>query len=229
VIAVSAHSERLAVDAGADPARVHRVLNGVDLPVGPRTQPAARPTIVTVARLEDSYKGHDVMIRALPLLRARIPDVEWLVVGDGKLRPGLERLAVEAGVGDAVRFLGELSDADRDAALQRARVFAMPSRLPPGGVGGEGFGIAYLEAAAHGLPVVAGDVGGALDAVVDGETGILVDPEDPAAVAEALTALLLDPDHARALGEAGARRAQDFAWPAVARRFEDIVLDLADG
>ncbi len=229
VIAVSAHTERLAVAAGADPARVHRVLNGVDLPVGPRAESAARPTIVTVARLVDTYKGHDIIIRALVQVRERVPDVQWLVVGDGPLRSGLERLASEAGVSDAVHFLGAVTDAERDAALDQAHVFAMPSRLPPGGVGGEGFGIVYLEANARGLPVVAGGVGGAPDAVVHEETGILVDPEDSGAVADALTSLLLDPDRARRLGDAGARRAQGFAWPLIARQLEDIVLDLAGG
>lgn len=228
VIAVSSHTERLAVAAGANPTRVHRVPNGVDLPGGPLAEPAARPTIVTVARLVDTYKGHDIMIRALALVRARVPDVEWLVVGDGPLRSGLERLAAEEGVRDAIQFLGAVTDAGRDAALDRAHVFAMPSRLPPGGVGGEGFGIAYLEANAHGLPVVAGDVGGALDAVVHEETGILVDPDDPAAVADALTALLLHPDRARRVGAAGARRAREFAWPLIARQLEDIILKLAE-
>lgn len=229
VVAVSAFTERLAVDAGADPSRVHRILNGVDPPEGPRAERAARPTLVTVARLEDRYKGHDTLMRALPLVRARVPEVEWVVVGDGSLRSELERLAAAEGVADSVRFLGAVTDAERDAALDRAHVFAMPSRLPPGGVGGEGFGIVYLEAAARGLPVVAGAVGGTLDAVLDGETGLLVDPEDVDAVAQAISGLLLDSERARRLGEAGAQRARGFAWPVVARRVEELVLELADG
>ncbi len=227
LVAISAHTRQLAVDAGAAPARVRLIPAGVDLPDLGRADPAERPTVVTVARLEQSYKGHDVLVRALALIRARVPDVEWLVVGDGSLRQPLQRMAAESGVGDAVRFLGAVSDAERDAALERAHVFAMPSRLPPGGVGGEGFGIVYLEAAARGLPVVAGNVGGALDAVVHGETGLLVDPEDPGAVADAISALLLEPKRARALGAAGMRRARQFAWPLIARRLEDLVLDLA--
>ncbi len=119
-----------------------------------------------------------------------------------------------------------MSDAERDAALARAHVFAMPSRLPPGG-GGEGFGIVYLEAAAHGLPVVAGDVGGARDAIVHGETGLLVDPESPAALADALSDLLLDPPRARALGEAGAQRARGFAWPLIAREVEELAFEVS--
>ena len=111
-----------------------------------------------------------------------------------------------------MRFLGAVSDAERDTWLRRADLLAMPSRLPGAGRAGEGFGIVYLEAGAYGKPVVAGNVGGALDAVRDGETGLLVDPADAHAVAEAIARLLLDPDLARRLG-AGGRTARAQALP----------------
>jgi phosphatidylinositol alpha-1,6-mannosyltransferase len=104
----------------------------------------------------------------------------------------------------------------------------MPSRIPPGGIGGEGFGIAYLEANALGLPVVAGNEGGAVDAVIDGETGVLVDPSDHIAVADAVSDLLLDSGLAARLGEKGRARAREFAWPNVARRVERV-LEAAGG
>ncbi len=165
------------------------------------------------------------MLEALALIRARVPGAEWVVVGDGPLRAELERRAAQIGVRDAVRFTGRVSDVERDAWLDRARVFVMPSRLPAGGAGGEGFGIVYLEAGAHGLPVVAGAVAGALDAVIDGETGVLVAPEDPSAVADAVAGLLLDPARARRLGEAGARRARELSWPRMVARVEDVLLE----
>src|SRR5205085_5599291 len=87
-------------------------------------------------------------------------------------------------------------------------------------------GIVFLEAAAFGKPVVAGNVGGALDAVSDGETGLLVEPRDPEAVAEAICRLLLDRDLAARLGSAGAARARSFAWPAIAERVEELLLRL---
>jgi phosphatidylinositol alpha-1,6-mannosyltransferase len=124
-----------------------------------------------------------------------------------------------------VRFVGSVSDGERDWWLRRAHVFAMPSRLPAGGAG-EGFGIVYLEAGAHSLPVVAGNVGGALDAVVHGQTGVLVDPADHVVLADAITDLLLDPSRAQAFGVAGALRSRELAWPAVARRIENLVLGL---
>lgn len=92
---------------------------------------------------------------------------------------------------------------------------------------GEGFGIVLLEAAAVARPVVAGRVGGALDAVQNGVTGLLVDPEDPAAVADALISLLENPERARRMGEAGALRARDFAWPVIAARVEALLLELS--
>jgi phosphatidylinositol alpha-1,6-mannosyltransferase len=128
-----------------------------------------------------------------------------------------------------VRFLGAVSDAERDHWLRSAHVFAMPSRLPAGGFAGEGFGIVYLEANAHLMPVVAGNVAGALDAVVDGETGVLVDPADHIAVARGASRLLGDPEWAAKLGRIGAERAQGFAWPVISRKVEDLLLEVAAG
>jgi phosphatidylinositol alpha-1,6-mannosyltransferase len=226
VIALSAYGESLARRHGAPVDRIHRIPPGVDLPPEPPAPRAARPTILTIARLDERYKGHDVLIRALPLVRARVPDVEWVVVGEGSLRPVYEEAVRALGIGGHVRFVGSTSDAARDGWLDAAHVFAMPSRLSARG-GGEGFGIVYLEAGAHELPVVGGNVGGACDAVVDGVTGVLVDPTDAVAVADAVSDLLLDRPRARALGRAGGVRAQEFAWPRMARQVERLVLETA--
>ena len=223
-IAVSSYTRRLAADVGADVARVHRISPGVDLPSGRRAERDGRPTVLTLARLTARYKGHDVLIRALPRIKASVPEAALVIVGDGPLRDELAELARDQGVAESTVFAGSVADDERDAWLDRAHVFAMPSRLPPGGMGGEGFGIVYLEAGAHSLPVVAGNVAGAVDAVVDGETGLLVDPSDPRAVADAISELLLDREKADALGRAGAARASDFAWPKIAARIEDLLL-----
>jgi phosphatidylinositol alpha-1,6-mannosyltransferase len=153
------------------------------------------------------------------------------VIGEGPLRNEFERIAAESGLTDQALFLGGLDDAGRNEWLARARVFVMPSRLSERG-GGEGFGIAYLEAGAHGLPVVAGAVGGALDAVLHDVTGLLVDPTDPAAVADAVAGLLLDPARAEALGRAGRRRAEEMTWAATASALAgvlDSAVNAADG
>ncbi len=252
-IVVSGYTRELLARAGANNARLHAIPPGVELPSGgggggdraavPRAAGGGdgsprRPTIVTVSRLSVAYKGHDVMLRALPLIRERVPDVLWAVIGDGPLRERLEADVRAAGLDRAVSFLGAVSDEERDAWLGAGDVFAMPSRLPAGahpgsqaaeGAGkqaGEGFGIVYLEAAARGVPVVAGNVGGALDSVADGETGLLVDPLDERAVAEAVCSLLLDPGLAARLGAAGAERARRFAWPEIGARVQELLLEL---
>jgi phosphatidylinositol alpha-1,6-mannosyltransferase len=225
-IAVSSYTAGLVRATGAAPARIRVIPNGVDVPADPAPEPVDRPTFLTVARIQERYKGHDVLVRALALVRAKVPDVQWVVLGDGSLRPGIEALARSYGVADAARFLGSVSDAQRNSWLRRAHLLAMPSRLPAGGFAGEGFGIVYLEAGAYGKPVVAGNVGGALDAVIDGATGLLVDPLDALALAEAISTLLLDPRLAGRLGAAGRLRAQEHAWPLIVERVQAVLLEL---
>src|SRR4029077_4080737 len=187
-----------------------------------------RPTVLTIAPIEERYKGHDAMVRAMSLAVARIPRARWVVIGDGPLRAAVAEQARSIGLDDsAISFLGKVSDEERDAWLDRAHVLAMPSRIPAGGYVGEGFGIVYLEANAHGCPVVAGGVGGALDAVVDGETGVLVDPEDHIAISDALVELLDNPVRRLRMGEAGARRAREFSWPRMAPQVADLIAEVA--
>ena len=220
VVAVSRYSESLALGAGVQRERVHRVHPGVELARPGNAPKCRRPTIVTVARLRDREKGHDILMRALPLIRRNVPEVQWIVIGEGPLRSELEATARRQGLESAVRFLGAVSDAERNAWLARSHVFALPNHA------GEGFGIVFLEAAVSGLPVVAGAVGGALDAVADGETGLLVDARDHRAVAEAVQGLLLDPARAARLGRAGATRARRFTWEAHVAEVERLLLEL---
>jgi phosphatidylinositol alpha-1,6-mannosyltransferase len=230
-IAVSAYTAGLVRASGAAGANIAIIPNGVELapdvtPQPPQDATPERPTFLTVARIQERYKGHDVLVRALALVRAKVPDVQWVVLGDGSLRGEIEALARSYGVADSIVFLGAVSDDERNAWLARTQLLAMPSRLPAGGFAGEGFGIVYLEAGAYGKPVVAGNVGGALDAVLDGVTGLLVDPLDQLAVAEAISRLLLDPELARRLGDAGRVRAQEHAWPAIVARVQEVLLQL---
>lgn len=228
-IAVSRHAATTAQRSGAPGSRLHVVLPGVDEP-----QPAVAETdrstcdILTVARLEERYKGFDVMLRALPLVLARVPSARWVVVGEGALRADIQETAKAWGLEDHVLLLGGLSDAERDRRLREATVFAMPSRVPPHG-GGEGFGIVYLEAGRHRTPVVAGGEGGALDAVVHGQTGTLVDPRDHVALADALIELLTDAERAGRFGAAGEDRARELSWAAMVDQVEDIIIGVSGG
>lgn len=228
VVAVSEYSRSLALDAGADRQRVRIVSPGVDIRDGvPSAGRAERPTVVTVSRLAERYKGHDTLARTMPLVGARVPGVRWVVVGDGPLRAPLEALARNTGAN--AHFVGGASDEERDRWLDRSHVFCVPSRLPGGGSAGEGFGIVFLEAGLHELPVVAGDVGGTRDAVVHGETGLLVDPTDHVALAGALTDLLTDPERAARLGRAGAAHARSRSWAAVAARVREVLDQVTTG
>ncbi len=223
-IAISHYSRELALAAGAPRERVHLILPGGGSDASESVEAVERaPTVVTVARLEDRYKGFDVVMRAMPLVRARVADARWVVVGDGALRPQLQDMATRWGLSGYVSFLGAIDDRARDETLRRASVFVMPSRVPAGRGGGEGFGIVYLEAGAAGLPVVAANEGGATSAVVDGVTGLLCDPRDHVAVADRIVRLLTDPQLARRLGEAGRARQRALSWERMAREVDTLV------
>ena len=226
-IAVSSYTGEMALNAGADPARVRVIHPGIDLPPGAGAQRGEEPVLLTVASLLYRYKGHDVVTRALPLIRARVPDVRWVVIGEGSFRPAIESAIAAYGLGDAVLLLGRTSDDERNGWLDRASAFCMTSRLPAAGIGGEGFGTSYLEAAARGLPAIGGNVAGARDAIVDGETGLLVDPTDHLAVAGAATELLLNRERAVKMGEASLRHAAEHAWPRIAAETETVLREVA--
>lgn len=225
VVAVSSYTAGLLDGTGISPGALRLIPPGVDMPDDPSPLAPGRPTFVTIARLADRYKGHDVLVQALASIREQVPDVQWVVIGDGPLRTDLEQLARARGVADCIHFLGSVSDEERDSWLRRADLLAMPSRLPEDGQAGEGFGIVYLEAGSYGKPVVAGNVAGALDAVSDGETGLLVDPTDPHAVAAAITRLLLDRSLASRLGAGGAEQARRLRWPAIVEQVRAVLLE----
>lgn len=206
---------------------VRIVTPGVTAPDHVSRVDSERPTIVTIARLRDWYKGHDVLLEALVRVRQEVPDVLWAVIGDGRLRDELQTRVAERGLQDNVVLLGRAPDEERDSWLARADVFAMPSRYPPGEVGGEGFGIVYLEAAVWGVPSLAGDVGAPTEVVDDGVTGRLVDPADADAVADALVQMLADPATTRAWGAAAQQNARErYSWDRVGSQLRDELADV---
>lgn len=203
-IAVSA-AVRDALVAGGVPAdRVTVVHNGVDVgelsvaavAPAPAALPRERPLIGVVARLEP-VKGVAHLVRATARLADEHPEVHVVVVGSGSQERALRDLAIELRVQDRIAWLGRVRHiAPVLAALD---VVVMPSLS-------EGLGIVALEAMALGKPVVASAVGGLVEVIADGETGLLVTPADPAALASAIGALLADRERARAMGAAGLRR-----------------------
>ena len=182
-----------------------------------------RPVIVCVSRLVPR-KGQDTLIRALPLVRQRIPDAALLIVSGGPYRSTLESLADSCGVAEHVVFTGTVPWAELPDHHAAGDVFAMPCRTRRGGLDVEGLGIVYLEASAVGRPVVAGDSGGAPDAVLEGRTGYVVPGRDVPALAERLVTLLDNPTLAERLGTAGRAWVEEkWRWDTQADRLEALL------
>jgi phosphatidylinositol alpha-1,6-mannosyltransferase len=181
------------------------------------------PLVVCVSRLV-ARKGQDTLIRALPLVRERVPGARVLLVGGGLGGDRLRRLAREVGVDEHVVFAGAVPEAEVAAHHTVGDVFALPCRTRGGGLDVEGLGFVLLEAAAAGLPVVAGDSGGAPETVQEGRTGHVVDGRNIAAIASAVAGLLADPERARAMGAAGrAWMRQEWTWPARVARMRALL------
>ena len=184
---------------------------------------ADRPVVVCVSRLVPR-KGQDTLVRALPAIRRRVPEAALLLVGGGPYRADLQRLAAANGVAEHVVLTGGVPWARLPAHYAAGDVFAMPCRTRRAGLDVEGLGIVYLEASATGLPVVAGDSGGAPDAVRPDETGYVVPGRDADALADRVSTLLGDPALARRMGETGRRWVEDqWQWDTQAARLSTLL------
>jgi phosphatidylinositol alpha-1,6-mannosyltransferase len=211
---------------GADLERFRPDLPTADL--RERHRLGERPIVVCVSRLV-YRKGQDVLIRSMRDVLRRVPDAVLLIVGGGPREASLRRLA-EAAPNRAVVFAGEVPEEDLPRYYALGDVFAMPCRTRLGGMEVEGWGNVFLEAAACGRPVVVGDSGGARETVVHGETGLLVDGRDEAAVADAVATLLEDPPYGRRLGKAGRARVEaEHTWAGAAERLAGWLREAAPG
>jgi len=179
------------------------------------------PIILTVARLVP-HKGQDMGIRALATLARAFPELRYIMVGEGHDELRLRSLARELGVSDRVGFVGPMRDDELPEAYATSTIYLGASRVDKE-INVEGFGISFLEAGASGIPSVAGDSGGVRSAVRDGETGNVVPPADPDAIADAIRSLLLNPERRKQMGRA-ARHAVEthYNWDRVARDTRDF-------
>lgn len=182
-----------------------------------------RPVVVCVSRLVPR-KGQDTLILAMPAILAEVPDAVLLIVGGGPYAGQLRKLAAETGVLDSVRFTGPVPWEELPAHYGAGDVFAMPCRTRRGGLDVEGLGIVYLEASATGLPVVAGDSGGAPDAVLDGETGWVVRGGSAEESAERIVELLGDAELRRRMGERGRAWVEEkWRWDLLAEKLRELL------
>jgi glycosyltransferase involved in cell wall biosynthesis len=186
----------------------------------------ARPVVLTVGRLAASerYKGHDVMLDAWHKVLEAEPESQYLIVGDGDDRQRLEAKARGLRLGGSVRFVGKVTAAELSNYYDNCRVFAMPARteLDPRDPRGEGFGIVFLEAMAHGKPVIGPRNGAPAEYIRHGEHGLLVNPLDPSEVAQALIEILGHPERSQRMGQAGRKWVREnFSYQAFCWRLRE--------
>jgi phosphatidylinositol alpha-1,6-mannosyltransferase len=182
-----------------------------------------KKVIVSVGRLVHR-KGQDVLIEAMPAIIKEVPEAHILMIGEGPYRGYLENRVKALGLQERVTFIGRIQYADLPRYICVGDLFVMPSRSRLAGLEVEGLGIVYLEASACGIPVIAGNSGGAPDAVLDGETGLVVDGRQKAEVAAAVVELLLDSDRSKAMGIRGRQWIiKDWRWEIWSSHFADLL------
>ncbi len=223
IFPVSNYSARLVMSLGIEQSRIEVLLNGVNtqqyLPVANNQKKNKQQRLLTVARL-DLNKGHDYVLNALAILKKQGLTPNYTIVGQGPEEMRLRKMVQELGLENQVIFTGFIPDNQLPAIYTSCDIYVMASREIPGRLDlVEGFGISFLEASASGLPVVAGDSGGVSDAVRNGKTGLLVNPDNPEEIASAIKHLLTDDNLARLLGNEGRRWTEtEMNWEHVARR-----------
>jgi phosphatidylinositol alpha-1,6-mannosyltransferase len=178
---------------------------------------AGKQVILTVGRLVPR-KGIDMTVRAMKQVVAQRPDVHYLIVGDGEIRAEITQLIADEGLAPWITLVGKVSDDELLRYLRLCDLFVMPNRTMPDG-DTEGFGLVFREANACRKPVVGGRAGGAVEAVADGVSGLLVDGYKPAEIADAIERILGDPALAERLSEGGMKLAREHSTEAVARKF----------
>jgi phosphatidylinositol alpha-1,6-mannosyltransferase len=182
-----------------------------------------KKVIVSVGRLVHR-KGQDRLIEALPEIKSKIPNAHLLFIGEGPHRAKLESLVKENRLEDSVTFIGRLPYKELPKYICVGDLFAMPSRSRFFGLEVEGLGIVYLEASSCGLPVVAGNSGGAPDAVLDGKTGLVADGTNIHEIAVAIVSILADPKLGKEMGETGRQWILDkWSWELWSAKFAEFL------
>ena len=181
------------------------------------------PTILCVGRLV-KRKGQDKLIKALPEIKDEFPNVKLLLVGEGPLRKKLSKLVKKLQLEDNVIFTGRVSYEELPKYFRVGDIFAMPARTRNFGLEVEGLGIVYLEASATGLPVIVGSSGGAPDALIQGETGYVVDGRNVEEIARQISYLIRDPESAKRLGAKGRDWIEsNWSWQLWGEKFSEVL------
>jgi len=217
IVANSAYTASQATDFVHDPDKIRIIYPGITLP---ETCPdidqkikleffGYKPVLITVARL-DQRKGQDRIISIMPTLLQRFPGLHYVIVGTGPEREQLEKQARESGVYCNVTFKGTLTGPEKSACLQHSDLFVMPGSIVGSNV--EGFGMAYIEAAYFGLPSVACNSGGAAEAVLHNQTGLVCEPGELQQLVDNIVRILSDDRLRKRLGSNAQIRSREFLW-----------------
>jgi len=231
VVGVSRYVKSLLVRASVPKKKISIISGGVDTerfssPGDPdglrkRLNLNGKRIILTLARL-DSVKGHCMVIKALKRAIKEVPELMYIIAGKGTGRGEIERFVQKNGLSDYVLFLGFIPEEDLVSLYKMCDLFVMPSQRAGKGV--EGFGLAFLEANMCGKPVIGGRHGGVVDAIIDRETGILVNPHNEKELSDRILELLNNSRFSSHLGEQGRKRCIEFFdWKNVAARFLDCI------
>jgi phosphatidylinositol alpha-1,6-mannosyltransferase len=184
--------------------------------------PTNARVILTVARLVER-KGIDKVIESMPFVKKHFPNSAYFIAGDGPFRSHLKQLAKKSQVSSSIFFRGFVSEEEKVRLYQACDVFIMPSRVV-NKEDVEGFGIVFLEASACRKPVIGGNSGGIGDAIVDGQTGIIVEAEDISSIASSIISLLANDDYRVKMGENGYQRVRDhYTWTRIASDFKQSI------
>jgi phosphatidyl-myo-inositol dimannoside synthase len=230
IVAVSGWTSRQLIARGIAPEKVKVIYNGVDhdqFTPGPpddailkRHQLTGKRTILTLARL-DPRKGHETVLRAIPAVIEQFPDLAYLIVGDGPERKQLRSLVKSLAIDKHVVFASEVSDREVPAYYRTCELLVQPNHQMPNG-DDEGFGLVFLEAGACHRPVIGGRSGGVPEAILDGETGILVNGSSVDETARAIIQLLGNAQLSNRMASNGWSRSHQFDWRQTAAQFRSL-------
>jgi len=231
IVCISSPTAMITESLGVDRSKIHVIRPGVDANLFKKDRSKLRselkledtPVVLTVGRLIDR-KGFDLIIRALPEVRQRVPGTVYLIRGDGPDKENLVKLTRELNLEDCVIFLDEVPYQNLSEIYNACDVFAMPNRCDAATGEQEGFGMVFVEASACGKPVIGGRSGGAVDAVFDGRSGFLVSGTDTHELADRLVELLLDGERRSEMGESGRQFVEKHhSWDAHAAQVWQLV------
>jgi glycosyltransferase involved in cell wall biosynthesis len=217
VVATTEMERQHLIRRGVNPGKISVIPNGITLPPPEAPKLNLSPMIFCLARLDTVHKGQDILLNAMPKILSVFPKIKLVIAGSGNDLEKLRKFAKDLDIEKNVEFKGSIDQNIKNLYLKNCDVFCVSPRT-------ESFGIVYLEAMAYGRPVVTTRVGGVPEVVDD--CAILVPPNNPDLLAEALIEVLTDKDRAEDMGKRGLKRVKHFDWDIIVRKYEQLYMEL---